>query len=291
MDPSADQVVETLGAAADENRMEPLRQEQVVFLPGEGELWMTGDLHDHRRNFDKLIRAADLGNNPQRHLILHELIHGDHYDSSGAEESWITLFRAAELKVRFPGQVHFLLANHDLAQIHGEGIMKAGLSVCEAFYKGLKRDLPKNYHMVNVSITDFLLSFPLAIRTESGMFFCHSIPNDDQMATFDFTVFDRPLGGNDYKRRIGPVYQLIWGRRVTPAGAEEFAQKMNARLVITGHQPQESGYAINGDKHLIIASDHNQGVFLPMDLAEQYDIETLVSRLKKFVALGLEQED
>ena len=127
MDPSADQVVETFGAAADENRMEPLRQEQVVFLPGEGELWMTGDLHDHRRNFDKLVRAADLGNNPQRHLILHELIHGDHYDANGAEESWITLFRAAELKCDFPGQVHFLLANHDLAQIHGKGIMKAGL--------------------------------------------------------------------------------------------------------------------------------------------------------------------
>src|SRR3712207_6575453 len=64
MVPSADQVVETLGAASDENRMEPLRQEQVVFLPAQGELWMTGDIHDHRRNFDKLVKAADLGNNP-----------------------------------------------------------------------------------------------------------------------------------------------------------------------------------------------------------------------------------
>src|ERR1051325_9845584 len=140
MDPSADQVVETFGAAADENRMEPLRQEQVVFLPGEGELWMTGDLHDHRRNFDKLIAAADLANNPQRHLILHELIHGDHFDAKGAEGSWELLYKAAELKCDHSGQVHFLFANHDLAQIHGEGIMKAGLSVCEAFTAGVKRD-------------------------------------------------------------------------------------------------------------------------------------------------------
>src|SRR3954470_19910469 len=286
-----DQVIETFSAAADENKLTAMRKEQVVHLPGEGEVWMTGDIHDHRNNFKKLITAADLANNPQRHLVLHELIHGDHFDASGAEDSWKMLYRAAELKVQFPGQVHFLLANHDLAQIHGEGIMKSGLSVCEAFYRGLKRDLPKNYHMVNVAITDFLLSFPLAIRTESGMFFCHSIPNDDQLAAFDFTVFDRPLGGEDYKRRVGPVYQLIWGRRVTPEGAETFAAKMNARMIITGHQPQEGGFAINGDKHLIIASDHNQGVFLPMDLAEQYDIETLVSRLKKFVALGLERED
>src|SRR3954470_13855361 len=117
MPPSADQVVETLSAATDENLSSSLRREQVVHLPETGELWMTGDLHDHRRNFDKLLKAVDLGANPQRHLILHELIHGDHYDANGAEESWVTLVRAAELKCDFPNQVHFLLANHDLAQI------------------------------------------------------------------------------------------------------------------------------------------------------------------------------
>ena len=127
--PSPDHVIETFGSAADENASSPYREEQVVNLPAEGEVWMTGDLHDHRRNFEKLVRNADLGNNPHRHLILHEIIHGDHFDANGAEESWLMLFRAAELKCDFPRQVHFLLANHDLAQIHGEGIMKAGVSV------------------------------------------------------------------------------------------------------------------------------------------------------------------
>src|SRR5262249_14055881 len=148
----------------------------------------TGDIHDHRTNFRKLIAAADLENNPQRHLILHELIHGDHFDANGAEDSWNMLYQAADLKCKFTNQVHFLLANHDLAQIHGEGIMKAGLSVCEAFYKGLKRDFPNDYHKVNIAVTEFLLSLPLAIRCENGLFFCHSLPGDDQLETFDFTV-------------------------------------------------------------------------------------------------------
>ena len=113
-------------------KLSSLRKEQVVKLPA-GEVWIAGDIHDHRNNFRKLIAAADLGNNPQRHLILQELIHGDHYDEKGAEDSWEMLYKAAELKCDFPQQVHFLFANHDLAQIHGEGIMKAGLSVCEAF--------------------------------------------------------------------------------------------------------------------------------------------------------------
>jgi hypothetical protein len=283
--PSADQAMEIFGAAADENQLSPMREHQVVNLPPEGEVWMTGDLHDHRRNFDKLLRAADLPNNPQRHLILHELIHGDHYDSSGAEDSWQTLYRAAELKAEYPGQVHFLMANHDLAQIHGEGIMKNGTSVCEAFTAALKRDFGSVYQRVNVVVTEFLLSLPLAIRAPNGLFFCHSLPGDTNMPAFDFTVFGRALTGPDYKRRTGPVYQLIWGRGVTPPMVDLFLENVNANLVITGHQPQEMGFSANGDRHLIIASDHNQGVFLPLDLAEQYSMDDLVGRVQKFVAI------
>jgi hypothetical protein len=285
--PSADQAMEIFGSAADENLLSPLRQQQIVHLPAEGEVWMTGDLHDHRRNFDKLLHAVDLGNNPHRHLILHELIHGDHFDNSGAEDSWQMLYRAAELKCDFPEQVHFLLANHDLAQIHGEGIMKSGLSVCEAFTAGLKRDFGGVYQRVNVVVTEFLLSLPLAIRAANGLFFCHSLPTDSQIANFDFTVFDRALVGTDYKRKVGPVYQLIWGRGVTPAGVDQFLEKMNARMVITGHQPQETGFFANGERHLIVASDHNQGVFLPLDLSASYTMDEVVERLQKFVAVEL----
>lgn len=285
MIPSADDAIETFSAAAEENLLSPMREHQVVQLPAEGDLWMSGDIHDHRRNFDKLLRIVDLPNNPQRHLVLHELIHGDHFDASGAEDSWNTLIRAAELKYQHPGQVHFLLANHDLAQIHGEGIMKNGLSVCEAFTAGLKRDFGSVYQRVNVAITEFLLSLPLAIRAPNGLFFCHSLPRDDQMDTFDFTIFDRALTGSDYKRRVGPVYQLIWGRGVTPEGVDKFLEKVNAQLVITGHQPQDTGFATNGERHLIIASDHNQGVFLPIDLSRPYTMDELVEGLQKFVAV------
>src|SRR3984885_3990717 len=267
MELTAEQAIEVFATASEENQLSRLRQQQVVFLPAEGEVWMTGDIHDHRHNFEKLLRVADLGNHPQRHLILHELIHGDHFDASGAEGSWITLIRAAELKCDFPGQVHFLLANHDLAQIHGEGIMKNGLSVCEAFTAGLKRDFGSIYHRVNVVVTEFLLSLPLGIRAPNGLFFCHSLPTDSQIEKFDFTVFDRALTGTDYKRKTGPVYQLIWGRGVTPAGVDQFLAKVNASMVITGHQPQETGFAVNGERHLILASDHNQGMFLPLDLS------------------------
>jgi hypothetical protein len=283
---SADHVIETFEAAKDENVLDRHRVAQMIRLPSDGEVWMTGDLHDHRNNFRKLIRTVDLERHPERHLILHELIHGDHYDANGAEDSWNMLFQAAELKCEYPHQVHFLFANHDLAQIHGEGIMKGGLSVCEAFNAGVARDFGGRASAVQVAITEFLLSLPLAVRCPNGIFLCHSLPPDEQIPDFDFTVFDRetPLP-TDYRRKTGPIYQLIWGRKVTPAGVQQFASKVNAELIVTGHQPQESGYAVNGTQHLIIASDHNQGVFLPFKLNERYDMPSLVSRLRKFITL------
>jgi hypothetical protein len=283
---TSERAIEAFETAAEENRISSLRQHQVVNLPPEGELWMTGDLHDHRRNFQKLIRAADLRTHPNRHLVLHELIHGDYYSPDGtAESSWITLFAAADLKCDFPEQVHFLLANHDLAQIHGEGIMKAGLSVCEAFTAGLRQQFGDDADRIDVAIRDFLLSLPLAIRTQTGVFCCHSLPTDKQIETFDFTVFNRELTGPDYARRTGPVYQMIWGRNMSPGTVALFAEEVEADILLTGHQPQESGYATNGPQHLILASDHNQGVFLPLDLAEKYTMDTLLPRLTRFVAL------
>jgi hypothetical protein len=282
---TADEILEIFDAAGEENRLDSARQGQIIQLPDTGEVWMTGDIHDHRTNFAKIVRHADLANHPERHLVLHELIHGDHYDANGAEDSWQTLFKAAKLKYDFPSQVHFLLANHDLAQIHGEGIMKAGLSVCEAFTKGINRDFGDRAAGINVAITEYLLTLPLGIRCPNGIFFCHSLPTDAQIGTFDFTVFDRPLEGPDYARRVGPAYQLIWGRNMTPATADKFAEKVGAKILVTGHQPQDTGYGINGEHHLIIASDHNQGVFLPIDLSKTYDMAALVANLKKYVAI------
>ena len=116
-------------------------------------------------------------------------------------------------------------------------------------------------------------------------------PTDDQVEKLDYSVFDRPLTGADYKRRVGPVYQLIWGRNMTPKAVERFAEQVGAKLIVTGHQPQDAGYLVNGPRHMIVASDHNQGGFLPLDLEKEYDMPDLVARLRKFVSLGANGDD
>jgi hypothetical protein len=45
------------------------------------------------------------------------------------------------------------------------------------------------------------------------------------------------------------------------------------------------GFLVNGEQHLIIASDHSQGVYIPIDLSVEYTMEELVERIEKFVAI------
>lgn len=293
MDFDADRVIESLEAAREENLVDPYRKAQVVTLPADHEVWMTGDIHDHRTNFGKLISSADLSHHPNRHIVLHEIIHGDHIGPDGAEDSWRMLLQAAELKINYPEQVHFLLANHDLAQIYGEGIMKAGLSVCEAFNAGIKRDFPGGRDsMVTVGITEFLLSLPLAIRCPNGLWFSHSIPTDEQLKTYDYTVFERdPLEPADFKRRTGAVYQLVWGRKYTADAVKEFAEKMGAKLLVTGHQPQEMGLGHVGEQMLIVDSSHNQGVFIPLSTSQDYSFDDVRGNVRKIMSLTVSAED
>ena len=62
--------------AAELNRSCPLLRGSVLQLPDYGQVVMTGDIHGHTRNFEKLKRFCDLELTPIRHVILHELIHG-----------------------------------------------------------------------------------------------------------------------------------------------------------------------------------------------------------------------
>ena len=282
---SADHVVETFEAAKEELQLDARRAGQTVTLPDSGTLVVAGDLHDHRTNWRKLKHVARLQDSGDRFLVIQELIHGEHFDDEGREDSWHMLYEAAELKLDFPEQVYFLLANHDLAQIHGEGISKGGLSVCEAFSDAIRRDFGSSAIMVETAVTEFLLALPLAVRAPAaGLYFCHSLPAEDYIDNFDYDVLARDeLVGADYKRRVGPVYQLIWGRNIGPEKAAEFADALGASVVVTGHQPQESGYLRNGDRHLIIASDHSRGVFLELPLDKKLQMDDVERRIKRFL--------
>ena len=65
----AQTTVDLCAKAAELNYSDKLRQGNIIELPPKGRLIVTGDLHGHRKNFERIIAFADLASNPETHLI------------------------------------------------------------------------------------------------------------------------------------------------------------------------------------------------------------------------------
>ncbi len=280
-----DEVIDVYRRAADENRHDALLRGATLYFPDYGQLVMTGDIHGHRRNFEKLVKFCVLGQSAARHVILHELIHQEPVRLNDIDLSHEVLFEAAHWKCAFPEQVHFLQSNHEMAQLVGHEITKNGRFVLQAFEDGVAHTFGRN-HMPRImdAIKDFISSFPLAARTPHGIFMSHSLPGPAEWPLFDPAVFERTINLEDFLE-TGPVYSLVWGRGQTTAELDDAALRLNAELFIVGHQPQETGFEVVGQRMLILASDHNHGVFLPINLSRKYTMPELVKSIRPYVSV------
>jgi len=271
--------------AAELNRRDSLRHGSLLELPNYGQVIMTGDLHGHRRNFQKLTAYCQLEKTPVRHVLLHELIHEEPITFLAHDHSVELLIDAARWKTFFPDQVHFLQSNHELAQLNDHDITKGGRSVAEDFDAGVE-DLfgPDEAEDVRKAIDEFLASFPVAARSPNRIFFSHSLPGREDLAGFDPQCVYRPPEELDLSEG-GDVYRMVWGRRHDPALLEALARAWDVDLFIVGHQPQEWGHEVMFGRLLILASDHNHGVFLPIDLRKKYTMDDLVARIRKYASV------
>jgi hypothetical protein len=272
----AQAVSELFDRAAGSNLTSRLRKGGTVHLPRAGRLLMTGDLHDNRDNFEKIMKLAELESGGDRYLVLHEVIHGRHW-VNGRDLSVLMLARVAGLILRWPGQVHLLLGNHDLSQLFGEGILKSGLNVVEAFDEGLKYIYEDNALRVREAMERLIRSLPLAVKCGNGLFCCHSLPSPHKLNGFDVTVVDRAVVEEDFAVN-GPIYNMVWGRGHNNELAESLAKSWGVRRFLVGHQHAEMGYEVEnkGQTILILASDHEHGVALPIDLSRDYSMNELV---------------
>jgi len=59
----------------------------------------------------------------------------------------------------------------------------------------------------------------------------------------------------------------------------------NARVFVLGHQPADMGYETEADRILILNSDHEHGVALPIDLSRTYDLDALIEAIVPLAAI------
>ena len=263
------QSIQLCREGAELNRSCRFRKGNIVNLPEMGKVIVAGDLHGHRRNFERIQKLADLENNPWNHVILQEIIHGGPEDDLGGCLSWQLLFDAIRYKIKFPDQVHILIGNHDTAAICNSAVLKAGKEMNRAMQSAMQRHFEQHYQDVYNAMTDYMLSQPLAIRCANRIWISHSLPTDQFVEDFDLSIFNRTYTLDDIERP-NPVYLLTWGRRHSPEALSRLAEMFDVDAFVLGHQPQEMGWSLTGPNTLIIASEHSFGCLLKFDLDKPY---------------------
>jgi len=277
-------IIDLLNAGTEANNADKYRRNNLICLPAEGNLILTGDLHGHRRNFERIVAFADLADNPDRHIVLQEIIHGGPEDEYGGCLSYQLLFDIIRYKLNFPDRVHIIMGNHDTAFINNSEVMKDGKEMNRAMRQAVEREFEQDADEVKLAIRQNLFSQPLALKTENGIWVSHSLPGDQMVNKFNPQIFNRHLKVNDVVRP-GSAYLLTWGRRHSQALLDKLAGQFDIDVFILGHQPQDKGWKQAGENLIIIASNHNHGCLIPVDLTQSYSIEQLVDSIVPLASL------
>ena len=255
-----------LGKAAGSLAASPVRVRCAVRLPARGRLLVTGDVHDDTLRFEAAVRAARLGQSRDHHLVLQEIIHGATLHD-GADMSHRLLARVAELVLAYPGQVHPILANHEIAQCRGHDIEKGGINCTVAFDNGLWEAFGEESHLAAEAVARFVQAMPLAVVTANGVAVTHSLPSATLMRHFDERVLERVLVDEDFDPPYGAAHLLTWGRTQTPEQLASLAREWGVRAFIVGHAPAPEGVEFRAPNMVVLGTGHEKGRVIDLDLA------------------------
>jgi hypothetical protein len=275
-------VIGVYGKAAKANQTTPSRQGNVVHITPEiaDEVMITADLHGHRRNFNLIKRIAALDEHPRRHLIVQEVCHGGPtYPGNGGCMSHAMLEDVARLKARYPDRVHFLLSNHELAELTDYPILKSKKMLNLMFRLGMQEAYGPAADKVRLAYVEFIRTCPLAVRLPNRIFICHSLPEELDRRPFDRSVFERELEPADYQEH-GDVFRLVWGRDYRSENAAAFAKMVDADVLIHGHDPCPAGYRAPNDKQIILDCCADKAAYLIVPVSQPLTHAEIVARIR-----------
>jgi hypothetical protein len=110
---------------------------------------------------------------------------------------------------------------------------------------------------------------PLALRcvTPRGDVLCaHSLPAPGQMGRFDTSILSRDLCEEDYAPRTGSAHMMVWGRGYDAEQLEDLVERWGVNLFVLGHEKAPNGCLVIPPCAIVLNSDHERGVYLPIDL-------------------------
>ncbi len=251
--PDPRKVLTTIRRATELFRATPGRVGGVVNLDDARDVMVVGDLHGNLAAFRRALESAALDANPERHLVLQELIHGPQvYPGDKGDRSHQLVDLMAALKCQYPSRAHVILGNHELSEITDRIIGKDGEVLNVKFRQGITTAYGEASNDVFRAYKELFLALPLAIRTRNRVFVCHTIPDARDLDTIDLELLKADVWPAEAMKRRGTIYALTWGRDESPETVDRFAAMVDADLFVTGHQPCDDGFRQANHRQIII---------------------------------------
>lgn len=275
--------IDTFRNAAEANRTAPARDDNLVNLTAEHgrEVFVTADLHGQRLHFKKLLRIADLDGISDRQLIMQEVCHGGpKYPGTSACMSHLLLEDVAALKVRYPDRFHFLISNHEMAELTDYPIAKGGQMLNMQFRRGLQQMYGDSVSAVRDAIIEFLSTCPLAARLANGVFICHGSPENVDQFGFDEGVLKRRLRPSDMQPG-GAAFQMVWGRDFRSENAEAIAKAVGAEILLHGHEPCYDGFRAPNPRQVILDCCGPKASFVVLPISDPITQLEIIGRIQR----------
>lgn len=261
----AKQTAETFQAAAEAIRRMPLRHGNLVLLDetNADDVLITADLHGNRTNYHRILEIAALDEHPRRHVVFQEVCHGGpaYPGGVGGCMSHLMLEDIAELTLRYPERVHFLISNHELAELTDHPISKGGKMLNLLFRTGLQSMYGEGTEIVRDAYLDFLGSLPIGLRVAGEVLVLHSLPKECDERPFQRALFEREITPADCECG-GALSLLVWGRDFRQENVDAFAVQSGAELFVTGHEPCQHGFAAPNTRQVVLDCCGSQGHYM-----------------------------
>lgn len=280
--PNPLKLIATIKQASNILRRQPGRTGKFVELTGCDEVLIVGDLHGHLTNFKRILQLAKLAEHPNRHIVLQELVHGLlRYTNDGGELSHRLVDVVSAFICQYPGRVHYLLGNHELAQWHKREIAKNNESMNQLFITGVCSAYPEHVEEVLAAYDELFDALPIAIRLHNRVFLSHSLPGASRLDTWSLDLLKKDhFDDEDYKLG-GCVHAVVWGRDTSEPTAKRYLQLVDADFLVTGHIPCDTGYDLPNPVQIVLDAKDDHGHVLLLPVSEPLNQEQVVKHLIK----------
>jgi hypothetical protein len=254
---------------------------RFMWLPTRGRLLVSTDLHGNGADF-RALRAIFLRlreTEPDTHwALLGDLVHGpddfarqenpDLYDYP--DESPALPGEILRLRREHPDRIHYVLGNHDHGHVGGPHTGK--------FYDNEVLHLESILDAEQrASLRELFCSAYLALAAPCGALLCHGSPDHALQRPTDLDDIPLELARcSPYQHRVLESFLRSYGQRgdVSERLLARFGTDPPLRLVVHGHDRDESGYFTEGENQVcpvVFGALRQNKRYLLLDLSARYE--------------------